>query len=228
MWTLILLACAGNKNADDTASIDNDGDGYTVADDCNDDDASVHPGADPTGAFLLQDGDWVMSIDEEDFNHCHNAVGNGLHIHTCENTDLEFTRTGGCVTAVVKNNPGEEDDITLTGWTDGNTLTVQGSSPPPFETGTCFLLIQVGLQATLQSENSMDYRVDTELLVEKEGGYVNGEFVEIPGSCDLMVGDTSDHTFPELPCDQAWTGRALFGAAPDPTGSCETGGPEEG
>ena len=55
---LSLAACDGMGNSvalygvacctGDTGPVDNDGDGYFQADDCNDDDASIHPGAEET------------------------------------------------------------------------------------------------------------------------------------------------------------------------------------
>ena len=169
-----------------------------------------------------------MSSDTDEFNECHNAVGNGLHIHVCQDTEVELTREGGCVTALVKNDPGADDDVTLWGWTDGVDLVLNGSAAPPADFGTCFLMIDVVLEATLDGTTSLSYRNETHLRVDKEGGYVNGEFVEMPGACDLMVGATDTDTFGEIPCDQAWTGRALLGESPEPAGSCETDGPHEG
>jgi hypothetical protein len=81
------------------------------------------------------------------------------------------------------------------GATDGEAFELEGSID--FELGTCVLLIEAVMASTLTADATFDYRMDATLSIKEELS---------PDACSFIVGDTEQHTFPELPCSWAWSG----------------------
>jgi hypothetical protein len=143
--------------------------------------------------YVLADGTYTLGIDEVDYNHCENDVGHGLHIHVGETTPVEIEQEGTHLTAV--SDPGSEAEMPMTGSTDGETFDLAGDVE--LSVGTCILNIHAILTGTLTADSAFDYRMDATLSIKEELS---------PDACSYIVGDGKEHTFPELPCDQAWTG----------------------
>jgi hypothetical protein len=148
--------------------------------------------------FVLADGTYTLGIDEVVFNACENDVGNGLHIHVGETTPVEIAQDGASLTAV--SDPGSEAEMPMTGTTDGAAFDLTGDVELPI--GTCVLNIHAILTGTLTADSAFDYRMDATLSVKEELS---------PDACSYIVGDGEKHTFPELPCDQAWIGTGALG-----------------
>jgi len=177
---LALAACACGAPADTQAPEDTGPDPCTV---------------DPAGT-LLTSGTYTLGIDEVASNGCENDVGNGLHIHVGETTEVAISRAGRCLDAT--SDPGSEMAMPMTGSTDGEGFDLAGDVP--LEIGTCVLGIHAVLTGVLSSETAFDYRMDATLSVQEELS---------PDACSYLVGDGEEHTFPELPCSQAWTGTGV-------------------
>ncbi len=158
-------------------------------------DTDVPPGdceTEPEG-FDLTSGRYTTLTEEALSLGCENAAGNGMHVHVGESLPLEITRTGHCLEAVSE--PGTPSETSMTGFTDGTSFDLQGSID--FELGTCVLLIEAVMDGTLTADGAFDYRMDATLSVKEELS---------PDACSFIVGETEQHTFPELPCSWAWAG----------------------
>jgi hypothetical protein len=177
---LPLLAC-GDKDTDDTAPIDDTD--TTPVGDCE---------TEPSGLPLVS-GSYTVLTEEAISLGCENAAGNGMHVHVGESITMQLTRTGHCLEAVSE--PGTQAEMALTGMTDGSSFQLEGGLD--FEYGTCVLLIEGVMDATLTSEDSFEYRMDATLSIKEELS---------PDACSFIVGDSEKHTFPSLPCDWAWAG----------------------
>ncbi len=178
LLTALLLASCGDP--DDPKDTQDSG---TPAGDCE-----VEP-----GGYALDSGTYTVGIDAEVFNDCENAVGHGLHIHVGEDTMVEIAQTGECLLAT--SDPGSDAEMPMTGATDGESFTLDGGVS--FELGTCVLTVHATMTGTLTADSAFDYRMDATLSVEEE---------MVEGACEVIIGDEDQHTFPFLPCDQAWTG----------------------
>jgi hypothetical protein len=220
-FLLMLFACGGEKDQSEDTAVDADGDGYFVAQDCDDSNGDVNPGAEPGGSFPLQSGTWIAIVDEDQLNECENTVGHGIHIHVCEpgacdTTDFDLSREGSCV-------DGADDDVGWTGTQEGDQIVLYGTAEFPI--GTCVLGIDATLTGNLDSDETFSYDVDAEFFVLREGVCMDGSDVdyedcenwqELSDACDLIIGEQDQHWFSKLPCSQAWTGRAGLGQAPEP------------
>jgi hypothetical protein len=173
---LLPLLACGDK-PDDT------GDSATPPGDCE---------TEPEG-FDLSSGSYTTLTEEALSLGCENAAGNGMHVHIGESIPFEITRTGHCLEAVSE--PGTQAEMSMTGFTDGAGFDLTGSID--FEIGTCVLLIEAEMDGTLTADGAFDYRMDATLTVKEELS---------PDACSFIVGDTEQHTFPELPCSWAWAG----------------------
>ena len=87
----LLIGCSSTENKIDSASIfmeDNDGDGFVAAEDCNDDDASIHPGAEEIcdGIDNNCDGAFDEAVEQSFFGDSDgDGFGNpNLSIASCE------------------------------------------------------------------------------------------------------------------------------------------------
>ncbi len=145
------------------------------------------------GGHGLAEGSYLVSTDEAISLGCENAAGNGMHVHVGEDIPMDFLQTGACLEATSE--PGTDAEMDWTGMTDGDTFELAGSVD--FEYGTCVLLIEAVLSGTMTADNTFDYRTDATLSILEELS---------PDACSYVVGDTENHTFPELPCDWAWGG----------------------
>jgi hypothetical protein len=177
---LPLLAC-GDKDTDDTAPVDDTDN--TAPGDCE---------SEPEG-YAIVSGSYTTTTEEAISLGCENAAGNGMHVHVGESIAMQITRTGHCLEAVSE--PDTPAEMALTGMTDGVGFQLEGSLD--FEYGTCVLLIEGVMDATLTGEDSFEYRMDATLSIKEELS---------PDACSFIVGDTEQHTFPSLPCDWAWAG----------------------
>lgn len=147
----------------------------------------------PVSGFALPEGNYTLSIDEEVFNDCHNEAGNGLHIHVGEDQTVAFTQDQTCVEAVSE--PGGDMEMVWGGTTDGQTFELEGFVE--LAIGTCSIGIDAVMTGQMTGHGSFTYRIDATAGVYQEHS---------PDACQMIIGDTEDHTFGELPCDQAWTG----------------------
>ena len=177
---LPLLAC-GDKPDDDTAGVDDTD--TVITGDCE---------TEPSGTAMAS-GSYTVLTEEALSLGCENAAGNGMHVHVGESITMEITRTGHCLEAVSE--PGTQAEMALTGMTDGADFQLEGGLD--FEYGTCVLLIEGVMDATLTGEDSFDYTMAATLSIKEELS---------PDACSYIVGDTENHTFPSLPCDWAWAG----------------------
>ncbi|MFH1467418.1 MAG: hypothetical protein ABIO70_23745 [Pseudomonadota bacterium] len=174
---LILLALAACGDKDTAdTAMDDTGPGDTVPD-----------------GYVLEDGRYTLDIDEVVFNHCENDVGHGLHIHLGETTPVQITQVGTSLSAT--SDPGSDAEMPMIGTTDGATFDLAGDVE--LSVGTCVLNIHAILSGTLTADSAFDYRMDATLDIKEELS---------PDACSYIIGDGEEHTFPALPCDQAWTG----------------------
>jgi hypothetical protein len=150
----------------------------------------------PSGTAMLS-GRWETATEEALSLGCENAAGKGMHVHVGETIPIEITRTGHCLEAVSE--PGTPNELTYTGATDGEGFELEGSFS--MEIGTCELLVEAVMTATLSGEAAFDYRMDATLSVLEEHS---------PDACSYIVGDSAKHTFPELPCSWAWGGTGTW------------------
>lgn len=178
---LALLFGCGEPKPDDTAPADDTD--TTPAGDCE---------TEPEG-WDLTSGLYTTLTEEALSLGCENAAGNGMHVHVGESIPLEITRTGHCLEAVSE--PGSQAAMAMTGATDGSAFELTGTLD--FELGTCVLLIEAVMSGTMTADATFDYRMDATLTVKEELS---------PDACSFIVGDTENHTFPELPCSWAWAG----------------------
>ncbi len=142
----------------------------------------------------LESGLWAFGAAEAVFNDCENAAGKGLHIHIGEDTLVDLVRDGTCLEGV--SDPGSDQEMEFVGETDGSAVSLQGSQVR-IEVGTCVVGVTATLTGTMTASSTMDYRMDATLEIVEELS---------PDACSYIIGDTANHTFPELPCGQAWTG----------------------
>lgn len=149
--------------------------------------------ADPVDV-VVPTGAWVLTIDEALFNHCENEAGKGLHIHVGEDQRVDFDSSAHPeITAV--SDPGAASEMTFTGVQEGSNFVVEGVVYVPF--GTCTYGIQAVMRGEMTGEESFCYQMDAQAFVHEEAS---------PDACALIQGETENHTFPVLPCDQAWIG----------------------
>jgi hypothetical protein len=139
-------------------------------------------------------GTWILSIDEALFNHCENQAGKGLHIHVGEDQRVDFDSSADPeITAV--SDPGTESAMTFTGVQEGSNFAVEGNVL--VEQGTCVWGINAVMRGEMTGPDSFCYQMDAQAYVHEEIS---------PDACALIQGETENHTFPVLPCDQAWIG----------------------
>lgn len=143
--------------------------------------------------FALAQGNYALSIDEALLNDCENSVGKGLHIHVGEDQTVFFSQDESCLEAM--SDPGADLEMPWGGTTDGQTFTLEGFVA--LDIGTC----QIGINATMTGTMTADSTFSYEIQATAD---VNQEFS--PDACQLIIGETEDHTFGKLPCDQAWVG----------------------
>lgn len=158
--------------------------------------------------YTFPSGTWEMNLDEVLANGCENAAGNGLHLNVDEVTVVDFAQgDGDCLTG--DEVPETSDDPAMA-W-EG---TVSGSDSFALTgfvevvMGTCVWGVEAEMDGTVVSDSELAYSIDATLVVVREGGYTEegGEWQDIEGACDLIVGDEEHHTFPSLPCDASWAG----------------------
>lgn len=181
---LILMACWGdkpdtNEPLDSEAPVDSEAEQV-----CEDLDS-------PTA---LESGLWAFGAHEAVFNDCENSAGKGLHIHIGEDTMVDLVRDGTCLEGV--SDPGSPQEMQFLGETDGTAVTLEGSTVR-LEIGTCHVGVTATLTGTMNASNTMEYRMDATADILEELS---------PDACSYIIGETENHTFPALPCEQAWTG----------------------
>ena len=145
-------------------------------------------------ATALESGVWAFGIDQAEFNDCENSAGKGLHIHVGEDTLVDLVRDGTCLDGV--SDPGSEQEMIFEGETDGSAVSLQGSVVR-LEIGTCVVGVSAALTGTMIDASTMEYRMDATADILEELS---------PDACSYIIGETENHTFPALPCEQAWTG----------------------
>lgn len=148
--------------------------------------------ADPVDPWPMTAGRWRTTIDAELFNNCENSAGQGLHIHVGEDTFMEVQVDGACLDI-------QAEEMPMQGFTDGQQFVVEGYFT--FDIGTCTIGVPATMTGTMVDITHFTYRMDA-------GAVVDSEFS--PDACSLIVGDTENHTFPALPCDQAWEGEGFW------------------
>jgi hypothetical protein len=180
---LILMACTSPKPdsdpADSTPPVDSEAEQICEALDVD---------------TALESGLWAFGAHDAVFNDCENSAGKGLHIHIGEDTFVDLVRDGTCLEGV--SDPGSDQEMQFVGETDGSAVILEGSTVR-IEVGTCVVGVTATLTGTMTASNAMDYRMDATLDIVEELS---------PDACSYIIGDTANHTFPELPCGQAWTG----------------------
>lgn len=144
----------------------------------------------------ISTGLWSAGIDEALLNDCENSAGKGLHIHVGENTMLDVDGSA-LPTLVMVSDPGSEQTMEMTGSQDGEDFSVTGTVE--LEIGTCIVGIEATLTGRMTGQESFCYRMDATADIAEELS---------PDACSLIIGDTENHTFPKLPCEQAWQGTA--------------------
>ena len=144
----------------------------------------------------VSDGMWQVGIDQALFNHCENQAGKGLHIHVGEPTMLEIDASNYPELSAVSD-PANPQSMPMSGSQDGANFELVGNVE--LEIGTCIIGIQATLTGQMTGEQSFCYQMDATASIAEELS---------PDACSLILGETENHTFSELPCDQAWTGVA--------------------
>ncbi len=158
--------------------------------------------------YTFPSGTWSMSLDAVDENGCENAAGNGLHLNLGELTSVTFKQgSGDCLSG---DEVPESDDDPAIAWegtiSGSDSFDLTGFAEVIF--GTCVWGVEAAMTGTVVSDSELSYAIDATLVVVREGGYTEegGEWQDIDGACDLIVGDEAHHTFPSLPCDASWSG----------------------
>lgn len=144
----------------------------------------------------ITDGMWQVGIDQALFNHCENSVGMGLHIHVGEPTMLEIDASDYPELSAVSD-PANPQSMPMSGSQDGASFELVGNVE--LGIGTCIIGIQATMTGQMTGEQSFCYQMDATASIAEELS---------PDACSLILGETENHTFSELPCDQAWTGVA--------------------
>jgi hypothetical protein len=144
----------------------------------------------------ITDGMWSVGIDEALFNHCENEVGKGLHIHVGEPTMLQIDASNYPELSAISD-PQSEQSMPMTGSQDGANFELVGNVE--FGIGTCIIGIEATLTGQMTGQDSFCYQMDATASIAEELS---------PDACSLILGETENHTFSELPCDQAWIGVA--------------------
>lgn len=141
------------------------------------------------GPSALSSGSYVVTIDSTVFNDCENQAGNGLHIHVGENQLFEVEANGACLTTQ------DSAGMQMTGYEDGGAFLLDGFIT--LEIGTCTVGINATMTGTMTGDGTFDYQMDATADVYAE---------VVEGACQYIIGETENHTFPALPCAQAWVG----------------------
>ncbi len=148
----------------------------------------------PVGGDTLAEGTYTLTIDEQiGENDCENEAGKGLHIHVGEDQTVWFTQDQSCVEAI--SDPGEDMAMPFYGTSDGETFVIEGYVVLPI--GTCQIGVSATMTGQMTGDSAFTYRMDATADVHKELS---------PDACQLILGETENHTFSHLPCDQAWRG----------------------
>lgn len=137
----------------------------------------------------LTTGTYLVTIDSTVFNDCENQAGKGLHIHVGENQMFEVSAEGACLTTQ------DSAGMTMTGYEQDGAFALDGFIE--LEIGTCTVGITAHMSGEMTGEGTFDYRMDATADVYAE---------VVEGACQYIIGETEDHTFPALPCSQAWVG----------------------
>lgn len=142
----------------------------------------------------LAEGNYVVSIDEQiGVNDCENEAGKGLHIHVGQDQTMWLSQDQSCLEGI--SDPGAELEMPFIGETDGSDFELEGYVVLPI--GTCSIGIRAVMTGHMTGESAFTYRMDATADIHEEHS---------PDACQLILGETSDHTFSHLPCDQAWRG----------------------
>ena len=188
-WGMLLFLLACSDKGGDTAT-----------------EPSCDAGADTP--YTFPSGTWEMSLDEVGGNECENAAGNGLHLDLGEITVVDFSQgEGDCLTGDEVAASADDPAMAWEGTTSGSdAFSLSGFVEVVM--GTCVWGVEAEMEGTVVSDSELAYRIDATLVVVREGGYVEegGEWQDIEGACDLIVGDEEHHTFPALPCEASWSG----------------------
>lgn len=143
-----------------------------------------------TEPSALESGTYVVTIDSTVFNDCENQAGKGLHIHVGENQILEVEANGACLTT------NDSAGMEMTGYEAEGDFVLDGFLT--LEIGTCTVGINATMHGTMTGDGTFDYRMDATADVYTE---------VVEGACQYIIGETEQHTFPALPCSQAWEGQ---------------------
>ena len=185
----LLVACTfgpppTDKDPSETGSVDS-GDTDGTPQECT---------PEQVGGLGFAEGNYVVTIDEQiGVNDCENEAGKGLHIHVGEDQTMWFSQDESCIEAI--SDPGSEVEMPFSGRTDGADFELEGFAVLPL--GTCSIGIRAVMTGHMTGESAFSYRMDATADIHEEHS---------PDACQLILGETSDHTFSHLPCDQAWRG----------------------
>ena len=136
----------------------------------------------------MADGLWAMGIHEAQKNECETDDGEGFHIHVGQDTMMEFTSDGTCLTAV--SDPGSDQEMAWSGTQDADSIDITGTLV--FEMGTCHLRVNAHITGDRIDDETVDYVMQTEFVVEDELS---------PDACSLLP-------WP-IPCEQQWSGTGV-------------------
>ncbi len=150
----------------------------------------------------ISDGVWAVGIEEALFNHCENEAGKGLHIHVGEDTLIEVDASNFPELSAVSD-PGSPQAMNMSGSQNGAGFDLSGTVE--LEIGTCIVGIEATLTGQMTGQDSFCYQMDATAFIAEELS---------PDACSLILGETENHTFSKLPCDQAWVGVAAPAPAP--------------